>query len=241
MAMYKVIIFYNFLMLKIKKYKMGNLLNSLYQRLICKLSTLIKGCRTNLLLGVWAITPFMLCGCNPVSWLSNSYDLASSPWQARGTGDTTIDLAVMSKTKITLLRKNRYLCNMVDFFVFEKRLLVWGSVETEKQRQSILKTLRTIPYVLEIIDCIQIDEARTNLHIANDKWLTTKVNVAMSNLKAIKSQNYKIITYKSAVHVMGIAKSITELAYTVDLISKITGVKKVISFVRVDSVDPKAQ
>ena len=179
----------------------------------------------------------LLSGCSPFSMLSNSYDIVSATWQGRGISQTTLDLAIMSKIKFSLLGTGLKVYNMVNYYTFEKRVLVWGNVETKEQKDKILAKIKEVPKVSEVLDCISVGNNDTFLSATNDKWINGKAILCLAGAKHIKSRNYKLMTHEGNIYVMGIASNTEELAYALNMLSYIKGVRKVVSFVRIPSID----
>jgi osmotically-inducible protein OsmY len=115
----------------------------------------------------------------------------------------------------------------------EGRVLLAGNVSKMKTKFLAEKIAWMPSGVTEVIDEIEVKENYKISDSAKDTLITTKVKTRLALERDIKSNNYKIQTINSIVYVIGTTKSQEELSRAVDLISRIAGVKKVVTYVSV--------
>ena len=68
--------------------------------------------------------------------------------------------------------------------------------------------------------------------LVKDDYLTTACKTALLCEKNVRSVNFKIKTYDAVVYVLGIARTEEELRTVLNVVQKVKGVKKVISYAK---------
>ena len=84
-----------------------------------------------------------------------------------------------------------------------------------------------------MIDNISVSKGANIGTYAKDTWITTQVKSAMLFRADVYSLNYSVKTVSGIVYLMGIAHNEEELQVITDIASKVDGVKKVVSYVRI--------
>ncbi len=70
--------------------------------------------------------------------------------------------------------------------------------------------------------------------VTQDSWITTQIKSQMLFGDNIRSLNYSIKTVDSVVYVMGIAQNQAEVDQVLEIASKISGVKKVVDYTKMN-------
>ena len=70
--------------------------------------------------------------------------------------------------------------------------------------------------------------------VTQDSWITTQIKSQMLFGENIRSLNYSIKTVDSIVYVMGIAQNQAEVDQVLEIASKISGVKKVVDYTKMN-------
>jgi len=154
--------------------------------------------------------------------------------QERTIGAAIDDAAIMAKTKSEYLQEDvNNLFHSVNIFVHERRVLLTGTVPSNKYRIKAVKLAWKAKGVKEVINEIQIDSEFSAEEYAKDTWITTQIRSKMLLSAAVHSINYKVITVNKVVYLMGVAQTRSELDEVAYLASRVPNVQKVISHVRI--------
>ncbi len=156
-------------------------------------------------------------------------------FQDKTMGESFSDTSIWTKIKSKMMHKKvDDLLGSVTVKVNEGRVLLTGTVPTREANLEILKICWDTQGVKEVINELKVvkkDQTSIGTY-TKDSWITTQVRSKML-FSDIKSINYSVETIDGVVYVFGIARSQSELEKATEKISKISGVKKVISYVRV--------
>jgi osmotically-inducible protein OsmY len=145
-------------------------------------------------------------------------------------GDTEIWVSIKNKF---IQYNTKDLFSKVNVKVNEGRVLLSGNVK-KINTKFLAEKIAWIPNgVMDVINEIEIQEQYKIKDITRDGLITTKVKTRLALEKEIKSNNYKIHTVNGIVYVIGITKSKYELSRALDLISQISGVRKVVNYMKV--------
>lgn len=143
--------------------------------------------------------------------------------------DTTIRLNVGA----LMLKEDEQLASMVDIEVLEGRVLLTGSVRTANDRVSATMITWRSAGVKEVINELQVKDKSTLGNLANDSWITTKLRAKILANTSISDLNYSIETVNGVVYLLGIAKNQQELDAVTNYARNLSGVVRVVSYVRV--------
>ena len=143
---------------------------------------------------------------------------------------TQIDDSIMQKnltTKLTILDK-KYLIS-VKTKVLDGRIFITGKVDNPEEKLKITKIAWEINGVRSVRNDIKIKESFNFKQSAKDILITSQLRTALIINKNIKSNNFKIDTYKKKIYIYGIAKDKDELKLVIDEANLIVDVEKVIA------------
>lgn len=184
------------------------------------------------------ISLFALTGC-PAAVVTGGGVAATTVAQERTVGnavdDTGLYLAI--KTKFLESDVNNLLAK-VGVEVIEGRVLLTGQVPKPEDAIQAITLTWQVDGVREVINELQVQDKSSLTDYAKDVWITTQVKSKLLITKNIRSINYSIETVNAEVYLMGIAQSDTELQQVVQISRTISGVKRVISHVRLKD-DPR--
>lgn len=156
-------------------------------------------------------------------------------FQDKTMGESFSDTSIWTKIRSKMMHKKiDDLFGSVNVKVNEGRVLLTGTVPNREANLEILKICWDTQGVKEVINELKVakkDQTSVGTY-TKDSWITTQARSKML-FSDIKSINYSIETIDGVVYVFGIARSQSELEKATDKISKISGVKKVVSYVRV--------
>lgn len=128
----------------------------------------------------------------------------------------------------------------VSVKVVEGRVLLTGKVKNADTSVDAVKLAWQPEGVREVVNEIQIIEEPTLKEIAQSKWIKAQIATKLVATKDIRSLNYTVEVVNGVVYLMGIAQDNDELNIVTDIASKVKGVEKVISHVRVKN-DPSRE
>jgi len=143
---------------------------------------------------------------------------------------TQIDDSIMQKnltTKLTILDKKYFIS--VKTKVLDGRIFITGKVDNPEEKLKITKIAWETNGVRSVRNDIKIKESFNFKQSAKDILITSQLRTALIINKNIKSNNFKIDTYKKKIYIYGIAKDRDELKLVVDEAKLIVDVEKVIA------------
>ncbi len=151
--------------------------------------------------------------------------------------NTRYDVQIYSTLNFDFLQNGlKNFGNSIDVTVNEGRVLLTGIARDAGKAKLASDLAWKVTGVKEVIDEIQLRD-NENMHLrdyssaAYDYFLTSKIEARLFISKKVPTINYKITTVSKTVYLIGVAHDETELARVTTLISKITGVEKIVSHV----------
>ncbi len=178
------------------------------------------------------ISSFFLNSCSELA-LGGATAVTTSVIQERSLGNAVDDLTILTKIKSNFLQKDvNNLLASVSVNVHEGRVLLTGIVTNRKYRVQAVEEAWKVSGIREVINELQVKKSLSAKKYANDSWVTAQVKSKMLVNGAIKSINYSVDTVSGIVYLMGVAQDENELNEVTHLASRVKGVKKVISHVR---------
>jgi len=143
---------------------------------------------------------------------------------------TQIDDSIMQKnltTKLAILDKKYFIS--VKTKVLDGRIFITGKVDNPEEKLKITKIAWETNGVRSVRNDIKIKESFNFKQSAKDILITSQLRTALIINKNIKSNNFKIDTYKKKIYIYGIAKNKEELKLVIDEADLILDVEKVIA------------
>ena len=143
---------------------------------------------------------------------------------------TQIDDSIMQKnltTKLTILDKKYFIS--VKTKVLDGRIFITGKVDNPEEKLKITKIAWETNGVRSVRNDIKIKESFNFKQSAKDILITSQLRTALIINKNIKSNNFKIDTYKKKIYIYGIAKDKDELKLVIVEANLIVDVEKVIA------------
>lgn len=121
----------------------------------------------------------------------------------------------------------------VEVDVTEGRVLLTGEVDHEETMVEAVRMTWEIRGVREVINEIHpTDSHYTFAQRSSDAWITTQAKSKLLAEKYVRSVNYSVETVNGVIYLMGIAQSEEELKRATNVVSRVRGVKRVASYVR---------
>jgi len=190
--------------------------------------------RTFAVIALIALAAPSLGGCVSMA-IGAAATAAVAAAEERTLGDVIDDLAVHTEISDGLFRFNEQLFQDVSIDVTEGRVLLTGKVPNPDDRVDAVRIAWQADGVVEVINEIQVTETGGIESYLNDVRISNELRADLLFDGAIDSINYNVETVGGIIYLTGIAQNQAELNLVVDHARTISGVKEVISHVRVKS------
>lgn len=172
-------------------------------------------------------------GC-PALVLGGAAKVGSVAAEERSVGSTVDDTAIWTHIKSLYLQKNvDYIFATVNVQVNEGRVLLTGTVDNPDHRVEAVRLAWQPVGVKEVINELQITDKSSISDDARDFWINTQVNTKLLVEKNVRSINYNVDTINGVVYLIGVAQNEWEMKQAALVASKVKGVKRVVSYVKV--------
>jgi osmotically-inducible protein OsmY len=119
----------------------------------------------------------------------------------------------------------------VDVEVADRFVLLSGRVPSEADKAEAERIAWSVGSVDEVANELVVDKFDLGRDV-NDRWITEQVRARIIADKDVKGINYNIQVYNGVVYLLGIAHSEDELRRAADHASRVEGVQKVVSYVK---------
>jgi len=133
------------------------------------------------------------------------------------------------KTKLFSEGSSRF--GEVDVEVANRFVLLSGRVPTEADKAEAERIAWSVSAVDEVANELVVDKFNLGRDV-NDLWITEQIRTRLVADKDIKGVNYNVQVYNGVVYLLGFARSEDELRRAADYASRVQGVQKVISYVK---------
>lgn len=125
--------------------------------------------------------------------------------------------------------------NSISVMVSEGRVLMTGAIRDLKKGQKATEIVWKVNGVKEVIDEVEIRDKNLGVkdfgETFTDSFLTSKIKTKLFFNRKISLSDYKISSFNRSVYLLGIAKNKDELDEVLRVISKTSGVIKVVNHV----------
>jgi len=159
--------------------------------------------------------------------------------EERGLDGAVDDLKIRTEINHLWFQKDVEMYRKVTLNISEGRVLLTGMVATDQARADAVRLSWQASGVKEVLNEIQVVAAgESGWDQANDLWIQNKLKARLLTDGEVKNINYIIDVTDSVVYLLGIAQSSTELDRVIAHARDVSGVKRVISHVRLKT-DPR--
>ena len=121
----------------------------------------------------------------------------------------------------------------INVIVYNGKVILTGYVNDSTYKVKAVQKARGTKPGIEVVDEITIFAPTYKINSVSDSFISSQISLKLKTTKGIKSGNYKYDVVDGIVFIIGKAESKKEMQKTTDLISRIKGVKKVISYIAV--------
>jgi osmotically-inducible protein OsmY len=151
----------------------------------------------------------------------------------KSVGSSVNDTKIEAQIKARLYKVSPQVFSDVSVSVEGGNVLLTGSVENEKRISVCEREAWSVPGVNAVDNNIVAEGMVTFSDLCSDGVITTKARSSLLCNSQVKSVNYKLKTMKGIVYVTGVARTAKELNTVLNVIQKVLGVKRVVSYVSV--------
>lgn len=152
--------------------------------------------------------------------------------QEKSLGTALDDTTASSEIKAKLLRESRARYGEVDVEVSDGLVLLSGRVLSPEDKLFAERTAWSSSRTKDVANELNIEAPGGFFSNVSDALISTRVRAALAGSKTVRSVNFNIETYNGVVYLMGIARSQKELEHAAQKASFVSGVKEVVSYVR---------
>lgn len=152
--------------------------------------------------------------------------------QDRTVGQAVDDATASNEIKAKLLGIGREYSE-VDVEVEGGLVLLSGRVNTPQQRVKAEDVAWSVNRTQDVANEIRIEPPGGFVANVSDEVITARVRASLLTSSKVKSVNFNIETYDGVVYLMGIARTDAELREAAERASRVGGVQRVVSYVRV--------
>ena len=152
--------------------------------------------------------------------------------QERGLGGFVTDQEIKTRVNVVFFEHDHLMHHKIDVNVYEGRVLLTGHVKDKTMQEDAIRLAWQVPGVKTVMNETTIEDARTVVEYAKDKWISTKLHTLLFVNQEVGSRNYEIVVSRGVVYLTGIAKNQKELDAVIHIARTTSHVKKVVSYVR---------
>lgn len=182
--------------------------------------------------GVLCLTALSLTRCTTVAIVGGGAAVGTMALRDKSVGETVSDTALSARVKKALYKVSPDVHALVGVNVQEGEVLLTGALPTEKLRTDAEKAVWKVRDVRCVYNNIAISDRAPICNYSKDAWITSQVKAKLLGTAKIRSVNYSVKTVNNVVYIFGIARTKAELDHVVDIASRVRGVDRVMSYIR---------
>ena len=185
---------------------------------------------------------FFLSGCTGLGLLTGAAAITGiSAAQEGGISGAVSDKLIQAKINDAWINYDLNTFTKLGTTVEQGRVLITGVVQDPNHRVEAVRLAWQVKGVNQVINEIRVAESTGVTGFVNDKWITTKLRGALTFDRGVQSINYSIDTVQGVVYLMGVAQNQQELNRVIEKTRTISGVKQVVSYVKLagEALEPK--
>lgn len=153
--------------------------------------------------------------------------------EERGLDGAVDDLKIRTEINHLWFQKDVEMYRKVTLNISEGRVMLTGLVATEQARADAVRLSWQVGGVKEVLNEIQVvPTGESGWDQAGDLWIQNKLKARLLTDGEVKNINYIVDVTDSVVYLLGIAQSSAELDRVIAHARDVSGVKRVISHVR---------
>jgi len=125
----------------------------------------------------------------------------------------------------------------VDVEVADRFVLLSGRVPSEQDKAEAERIAWTTKSIDEVANELVVERRDLGRDI-NDRWITEQIRARLVANSDVKGVNYNVQVYNGVVYMLGFARSDEELRDAAETASRVKGVQKVVSYVKMRARAP---
>ena len=153
--------------------------------------------------------------------------------QDKSFGEAVDDATLSNQIKAKLLSENSEKFAEVDVEVANGLVLLSGRVNNPEDRVRAEGVAWSAALTQDVANEIKIEPPGGFIANVADEIITGRVRARLIGSSTVKSVNFNVETYDGIVYLMGVARSPKELKQAAEEASVVSGVKQVVSYVRI--------
>lgn len=147
------------------------------------------------------------------------------------------DESIRLKISDLWFRRSTEMFGKLNLTVNQGRVLVTGVVQKPEDRVEAIRLAWQPKGVKQVINEIRVGNSDTFGTYAKDTWIAGQLRTRLTFEKTVQSINYSIEVVQGTVYLMGVAQNQQELDRVISISRRISGVKEVISYVKLAGID----
>lgn len=184
--------------------------------------------------------PVLLSGCLVVAAAGTGSGIGYVATEDRSLRQNADDIVTCTQAIQLWAQFNTQLNDDLNCHTYDGRMLVTGNVPTDAWRDEAIKRAWQAKNVKEVYDEITVGQGSGFMSDAHDAVTTQKLKAQLLADSDVRSNNYIITTENRVVYIIGSAHSEAEEQRVIDRARAMSGVRHVITYIRIDSNAPAA-
>lgn len=177
-----------------------------------------------------------LTRCTTVAIVGGGAAVGTMALRDKSVGETVSDTTLSARISKALYKVSPDVHALVGVNVQEGEVLLTGALPTEALRAEAEKAVWSVRNVKCVYNNIAISDKAPICNYSKDAWITSQVKAKLLATPSIRSVNYSVKTVNNVVYIFGIARTKSELDHVVDIASRVRGVDRVMSYIRLRDV-----
>ncbi len=176
----------------------------------------------------------ILQGCSPLgaaAGIGSKIGVASA--EERGLSGNIKDTQIDAEIQHLWFQHNLEMFSNLSIVVYDKRVLLTGTVTTGQQRLDAVRLAWKVEEVREVINEIHVGAPPGIQQSAKDTLIVNQLEAELLFDGDVRTINYQFNVHEGVVYMIGVAQNQQELEAVVDTARNIANVQKVISHVQV--------
>jgi len=184
-------------------------------------------------LTVFVLSSLALSGCTGIGLVTGAAAVTGvAAAQEGGINRAVSDTKIKLKINEAWFQYNVNIFRKLGTTVNQGRVLVTGVVQDPQHRVEAIRLAWQVEGVKQVINEIRIADSKGITGYVKDKWIKSRLRGALTFDRSVQSINYSIDTVQGVVYLMGVAQNQAELNRVIETARTISGVKQVVSYVK---------
>ena len=179
--------------------------------------------------------PVLLSGCLVVAAAGTGSSIGYVATEDRSLRQNADDIVTCTQAIQLWAQFNSQLNDDLNCHTYEGRMLVTGNVPSQAWRDEAIKRAWRAANVKEVYDEITVGSGQGFMSDAHDAVTTQTLKAELLTDGDVHSNNYIVTTENRVVYVIGSAHSEAEKQRVIDRARALSGVRRVITYIRVNA------